>query len=365
MKILHITSELDGGGIERLLYNYSLFISKDFIFDYAICSDTKGILEDKVTERGSAIYHYPKIRTGIIRTVRVLKRIIREGNYDIVQVHADYRSCVALFAAFLAGAKIRIAHSHTFNEPETKITRFKRRIITQITKFFATALFACGSDAGEWTWGTAYAKSRVYLMHNAISYKEYAFNYEQRELLRNELGVKNAFVVGSIGRLCYQKNQEFLLPVIHDVVKKRDDVVFFFIGGGEDEEKLKSFMAEHDLNHKVFFLGVRKDVNKLLDVLDLFVLPSKYEGLPVTLVEAQANGVPALISDTVTKEVLINDNVRYIPLETNLWIKEILHASVLRCNLCEEAFKKTGYEISAEAQRLQEYYDLLKCQKER
>ena len=124
IKVLHVTSELDGGGIERLLYCYSKYMPEGIIYDYAICADREGILEKKCIEMGSSIYHYPRIRHGVVKTIYSLKKIMKQGGYDIVQVHADYRSFIALFAAKLAGVQVRIAHSHIVMNQKITVQRF-------------------------------------------------------------------------------------------------------------------------------------------------------------------------------------------------------------------------------------------------
>lgn len=363
IKVLHVTSELDGGGIERLLYCYSKYMPEGIIYDYAICADREGILEKKCIEMGSSIYHYPRIRHGVVKTIYSLKKIMKQGGYDIVQVHADYRSFIALFAAKLAGVQVRIAHSHTCDEPENSVQRLFRGVFTTITKILATDLFACGEDAGKWVWGRrALFHNKIHIMHNAIEVEGFFFNREIRNELRKKLGVEGKYVIGIVGRLCYQKNQQFILNVLKESLVRLDNVILLLVGDGEDRRDLEEYVVNNELEKNVQFLGVRKDVNELLNAFDLFVLPSKYEGLPVSLIEVQANGLPAIVSDHITKEVQINSNIIYIPLEPTLWKESIENAQSMKREMDITTFLNSGYDIKTESITMFCYYQKL-CQR--
>ena len=193
-------------------------------------------------------------------------------------------------------------------------------------------------------------------MHNAIQLEKYEYNASEREATRKKLNINDKFVIGNVGRLCQQKNQFFLLEVIKLVVYKRTEGMLLLIGRGEDEAYLKEYVELNKLKDNVMFLGVRDDVQVLVNAFDLFVLPSLYEGLPVSMVEVQANGVSVLVSQNVTPEVKINDNVEYIPLSKKRWEEGIISANSTRDWLGKKKVIAAGYDIATESRKLVEKY---------
>jgi len=243
---------------------------------------------------------------------------------------------------------VRIAHAHTCDEPETIKVKLARVFCTFITKMVATDLFACGEEAGRWVWGDLKTNG-VFVMHNAIQTGDFEYDESERDAIRKKLAIDDKFVIGSIGRFCPQKNQMFLLEVFEQVSCDRPNAVLALVGGGEDEVTLKEFVGLKKLEDKVLFLGVRNDVNKLINAFDLFVLPSRYEGLPVTLVEVQVNGLTALVSKNITPEIKINDNIEYISLLKEKWVNAMTFASNNRDMFGREKVVAAGYDIAVES----------------
>ena len=327
MKILYTLPALDGGGIDRLLYDYTIQFPQGIQCDFIVHTDYEGILEKDLKEKGYNIYHIPPLHTNRKKYFAGIKAILKNGNYDIIHVNQGYKGLFFLYYAKKNKIKVRITHSHMAHTPETKKDLFVRKIATCGAKRLATHLFACGNDAAKWMWGEkAFNSGKVYIMKNAIHAEQFSFSSEKREHLRREYNLTDKFVIGNVARFSYQKNHEFLIKVFSEIKKVRDDAVLMLVGRGELEGEVKKQVQDLGLTDSVLFMGVRNDVPDLLNAMDVFVLPSRFEGLPVTLVEIQANGLPAVISANVTKEMALSDDFCFLSLSQSAleWAEVIL-----------------------------------------
>lgn len=356
MKILQITVDLDGGGVDRLLYDYCSRMMPDFHFDFVVTAKSRGLLEQPLEDLGCKIYHIATIHENMKLYIQQLYDIMLHGNYDIVHVHTGYRGILALAIARKAGIPVRIAHAHICSVPETLFQKLVRVVATWIAMREATDLFACGRDAAIWMWGKRAAQNRTLIVPNAIDVSAFQFDSGVRQELREQLGLNERLVVGNVARLAPQKNHLFLLEVFSELIKRRKDAVLMLIGGGELRAELEMKVKQMGLSDNVLFLGVRSDVSRLLNAMDVFLLPSLYEGLPVTLVEVQANGLPAVVSDTVTSEIQLAPNYKVISVEKtpSEWCDEILGLDLERNADLEAVVDRYG--IDAAAKRLKHWY---------
>ncbi|MCD7872664.1 MAG: glycosyltransferase, partial [Clostridiales bacterium] len=211
----------------------------------------------------------------------------------------------------------------------------------------------CGLEAGRF-----WFKNNFYVLHNGIDCDKYAYSNNIKNEVKEELRIKNAFVAGHIGRVYPpQKNHPFLFSVFSRIKKIHPDSVLLCIGA-EKDEYLADLAAEYKIEKDVFFLGERKDVFKLLNAMDVFIFPSFKEGLPVSLIEAQANGLPALVSDSVTDECVINENVNMLSLNDSpeVWAEKALEIGGKRISGGADKLKKSGWDIYECAGRLADYY---------
>lgn len=357
LQILHTIPALDGGGADRILYDYCIRMSDVIHFDFIVHTENQGILEQELQNIGCRIFHIQPLHTNARAYCSNIKNIIKNGKYDIIHVSQGYRGLLMIFYAKKYGIKVRIAHSHMAYIPESIKEHVVRKISTFFVKRYATHLFACGKDAAIWMWGReAYTSGKVHIMTNAIDTERFKYSEEKRDKIRAELRLEDKFVIGNVARFSYQKNHEFLIRVFAEVKKIRKDAVLMLIGRGELEADIKNQVSVLGLNNSVIFMGVRNDVPEILNAIDVFVLPSRYEGLPVTLVEVQANGLPTLVADTVTKEIYINNNVAYLPLNVNCWVGAICRSIKTRINNNSELVKNAGYDITLEALGLLQHY---------
>ena len=220
-----------------------------------------------------------------------------------------------MLAARSEGVPVRVPHGH-MTDPCIEDRSFLQRRMFDVYRFFmtllldscGTALVACGPESGAYLYGKRTFKRRGIILNNGIDLSKYKFDLEMRERKRRELGVENKLVVGHVGRLNYIKNHKFLLDVFAELKKINADAVLLIVGEGEEKEAIEEKARRLGIENSVILTGVRDDVYDLLQAMDVFVFPSLKEGLPVTLIEAQATKLPCLISDTVSRYAKQNES---------------------------------------------------------
>jgi glycosyltransferase involved in cell wall biosynthesis len=363
IKVLHVTSSLNGaGGIQGMILNYYKHMNhKEITFDIIVHGMEEGTLEPIFKTMGSNIYHVIPKSKSIFKNLLQIYRIIKNENYDIIHSHQKYMAIFPLFLAKICGIKVRISHCHSAFEPENFQKKVMRLILSILTKKVATHWFACGKDAGIFMYGKrAWESGRVTVINNAIDTTQFTYNVENRIKWRKELGLEGKFVIGNVARFSYQKNHEFLIKIFADIVKLYKNAVLLLIGTGELEPEIRMQVNEYKLNNSVIFLGERNDVSELLQAMDVFLLPTRYEGLGIVYVESQAAGLPTFASDIVVpKEVGLTELIHFVSLEesTSKWAKEVLkyQETCLRKNTIEE-IKKKGYDIYNESNKLERFY---------
>ena len=364
MKILHITSSLDGGGIARLLYDYCTRMIPDISFDFAITSETKGMLEDELMSYGCKIYRIPQVRKGILKHCRSLSEIMQNGQYDIIHDHSDYRSLFSLIVAKKIGINYRIVHSHLAFVPESNLKKIERKVITKFIIHLSTHLMACGEDAAKWMWGEkTFDSGKVIIMKNAIITEQFLFNNKKRIKLRNELGLENKFVIGNVARFTYQKNHDFLLDIFNETLKRKPNACLLLIGDGELRKDIVSKAERLNIRDKIVFLGTINNVPDYLNVMDVFVLPSRFEGLGIVYVEAQANGLRCFATkDVVPNEANICNMITYLSKDKSAkeWSNEICRCNTDHVKNAEKNIIESGYDINLAVKEIKNFYISLK-----
>lgn len=358
--VLQVCVDLDGGGIDRYLYNYCTRIKK-IDFDFAAVDNKNGILEEPLRKLGFTIYKVPRITKGIRKNYNALKEIMSRKHYDAVHVHLGFYGLLALIAAKRAGVKTRIVHAHIAFVPESFKGRVVRKVLTYITKYFATNLAACGIDAAKWVWGEkTYEDGKVIVHNNAINTSLYKYNSDMRLSVRKDLGITDStLLVGHVGRLCEQKNQKRLVEIFAEIVKQVPDSKLVLLGFREVGYDVDSVISKYGLQEKVMVLGVRNDIPHLLNAMDVFVFPSKYEGLPFTLIETQCNGLHAISASTVSAYVKVSSCVDFLPLQAanEEWAEKSISLSKLGHDpKAVDDVIAGGYDLDVEADKLKEYY---------
>lgn len=350
MRVLMITvARMDKGGIESYLMSLARrFDHRKVQVDFVVHRQEKGCYEEEIAGWGSKIYKLPRLSRHPCRYMCELFRIVRGGQYDIIHRHATASVMwIDLAIAKWAGAKVRIAHSHS-SSWERKWIHFLCR---PLLRHYATDRFACSVLAGKWMYGS----SPCLVMHNSISVEAYRFDRAVRRQIRAELQAEKEKIILHVGRLVPVKNHKWMLQLAETM--KEDRVKFYFAGDGELRSLLEEEVREKGLQERVVFLGQRSDIGGLMAAADVLLLPSQFEGFPVTLVEAQCSGLPCIASASVTEEVNLG-LVEFLSFDLCRWRERILG---LFCSDCarEQAYRQVeqaGYSAGKGAQVMLQYY---------
>lgn len=359
IRVLNMFTVMDRGGAETMVMNYYRHIDRTKVqFDFLVHREKRGAYDDEIERMGGRIYRmcpiYPQNFSRYKRDLRTFFRAHPE--YKIIHSHMSELGYFAFREAERQGVPVRICHAHNaphgFDVKMIMRTYFKKRMMPYLTH-----LFMCGEESGKWLYGEK-NKSRFIMLNNAIDAALYSFDASKREKMRQQLGLTDELVIGHVGRFNPQKNHPFLLDVFAALLKKESDVVLLLVGGGADLPKIQAKAQELGIAERVRFLGVRSDVADLMQAMDVFVFPSLYEGLGIALVEAQAAGLPCVVSDTIPHEAYLTDLVDSEKLSApeEKWAEKILALRAVPRTDRHEEIAAHGFDISTEAVKLQEFY---------
>ena len=363
-KILHIVPALEAGGIENLLFNYCSEgpIYENFQVDF-ITHTESGLIHDLLVKRGFSVFCVTQKKKSFLKNFKEMKEIIRKGNYSIVHVHQTYSSFVALFISKIYKVPVRIVHSHTnmkyCESPVKKVINFIMRCLCCT---FANELWACGCAAGEYLYGT---KKNFYIMPNAIDSSNFiSDDNEDKKRIFDKIGIEdNNIIISQIGRFTYEKNHDFTIKIINEIVKQDSRFLFVFAGDGPLREEIKHKLAKYNLLSRCKFLGNINYVSDLLSVSSVVLLPSLFEGFPVTVVESLFSGTPIICSENISKEVEFSNLCKRLSYDEKLWVERIFEYSRMKDSSkkeCSLYMLSSDYEIK-NARKLicQKYIDLL------
>lgn len=361
IRVLQVLGRLNRGGAESMIMNLFRGVDREkVVFDFVIHTKEHCDFTDEVLRLGGRIYSAPRYNVkNHFAYKKWWNNFFKEhSEYKVIHGHMYSIASIYLKIAKKYGLKT-ISHSHT-SSAKTGFSGMVKRIIQAPLKNIPDWLFACSDNAGRWLYGENVGKRDNYiLLKNAIDSQRYIYTPETAEKIRKELGIEDKFVVGHIGRMFPAKNHPYLLEVFKAFLQKNQNSVLLLVGDGPSRKEIEEKAQSLDISEKVIFTGVRSDVNELLQAMDFFVFPSLYEGLPVTVIEAQATGLRCLISDTVTDEVCITDLVTRYSLNNlpEMWADKIEELSKRkdRDNMSKE-IADSGYDINTTAEWLQNFY---------
>ena len=292
--------------------------------------------------------------------------LYKEEGYDIVHIHADtaYRILIYAIAAKQAGIRRIILHSHSTGvEGKYKSLRRMIHILSRyLLPFFSTEYVACSDVAAKWMFGTT--RRTVKIIYNGVDLTKFRFNQEARLQERKKLGVTKEYLIGHVGRFSYPKNHEYIIKIAAALKQKNvDDFKFLLIGTGPLYDPIKNLAKKLEVEDKMIFFGLSHEVPRLMQAMDLVVLPSRFEGFPLVGIEAQASGLPVIFSDKITKEIQITDNTEFLSISEDSifqWADEIIRLLKMSMNDRETAYtilKNKGYDITETARQFSELYN--------
>ena len=364
IRVLQVIGGMNAGGMETMLMNYYRNINNNEIqFDFLISAKKKCFYEDEINALGGRIYRVTARRKNILKNRKEIRDFFRNNKYDIVEFHQGITYFYPLKVAKKSGVKVRIIHNHGIDRKFLKKFKIYNELYAKKRiNGLATNFFSCSKEVNEQLFTKKTLKrNKVNIINNAIDIEKYKYNEESRKKIRQELNIdEKTKVYGHIGTFTYPKNHNFLIDTFEQLLAIEKNSCLILVGEGPLKNEIKKRIQEKKLEDKVIFLERRNDINKILSAIDIFLFPSVFEGIPLTLIEAQANGLPIIMSNNISNEVLINSNCYKVSLEdTRKWIDKILS---IKLESQEERINKnymmqqSKYNIKQEAIKLANIY---------
>lgn len=359
IKIGHFGTRLEYGGVESVVLNYTSQFSNGVFDNHFITQNINSAECIKLFEsKGFKIHIVTHKRESILKNISDVVKVMKKEKFDIVHAHMTTLNFYILFIAWLFGCKVRISHSHN-NYIETSFaSKVINAVFSLLTRLFATDYFACGIDAAKFMYGSANLK-KTYIMKNAIDSSKFKYNKELRSEMKSNLKLSDKFVIGHIGRFCNQKNHKFIVDIADRLKNTRQDFVVLLIGTGDLYEEINDEVSQRQLDYFFRFVGNTNETYKYYQAMDVFVLPSLFEGLPVVGIEAQYNGLKLLVSDFVDNRMALNDDkVTFLSInDVETWVSELNNIQKdYDRGVNDEVFISAGYDLKTEGHKLELFY---------
>lgn len=359
--ILEIIGKLYIGGAEKVARDIGLYEPAGYQVDYVVFGDEIGAYEAELLEKGCRIYHLASPGEGYRAYVKALRKLIQKNKYDVIHAHTMFSSGWAMWVGKKLGVPVRISHSHSIRgfEKRNWVKNTYENTMRKIILRYATHLVSCGEKAGAWLFGEKAFADRGITVLNGIETGKFAYCEAARAEIREKLNLQERFVVGHVGHLAAVKNQAFLLDILPEIQNRIPNAVLLLLGEGNDRAMLEEKIRAMGLEKCVIMTGNVPDVYRYLSAMDVFAFPSLYEGMPLSIVEVQANGLPCVISDQVPKDVFLTDLIYPVSLQDKAaWVRNI-------CKVCREKpeqyaqiMAKTGFDTRAMVEKIYKLYEV-------
>lgn len=356
IRILQVVTYMGRGGLETMLMNYYRHIDRSQVqFDFLVHRGFIADYDQEIMDLGGRIYRLPRLNPMSVQYQKTLRSFFeKHREYQVVHSHLDCMAGIPLKEAKAHGVPVCIAHAH--NNNQTKDGKYLLKLLYKrnIPKF-ADFLFACSQEAGEWMYGGR----PFWILNNAIDAPAYVYDESTRQKARRELGIsEDSLLVGHVGRFAPQKNHLMLIKIMASLKNKCRDSKLLLVGTGEGLDSVKAEVRSLGLQNDVIFAGLRTDVPDLLQAMDVFLFPSLFEGLGMAAIEAQAAGLPCIISDGVSTECKKTDLVIQKKLADgpDAWADQIVRLSSKHRQNTLDQVTNAGFNVNVEAQKLQDFY---------
>lgn len=358
IRVLHVIGIMNRGGAEAMIMNLYRNIDRDKVqFDFVENTQEEGIYENEILSLGGRIFHCPKFNGNVFSYMKWWDKFFDEHKNEYDWVHGHIGSTAAMYLASAKKHGIRtIAHSHSTYTKSFSLKQFQYQVLSYPTRFIADCFFACSEEAGTSRYGK---KTQFHIVRNAIDTEMFKYDSKLRESARKELGIdRETTVFGHVGRFTSEKNHSFILQIFKCILT-HENAVLLLVGDGPLRKTIEKEAEDRSIDKQVKFLGVREDIPALMNCMDVMIFPSVYEGLPVTLVEAQCTGLHCLISDCISDEcVLTEDLITYMSLEEAAcaWADKAIRMSTYERYSHSDNIAKAGFDIKENAKWLQNFY---------
>lgn len=327
LRVLHVFGKMDRGGAESMLMNIYRHINRNLIqFDFVVHSPDDSAYDSEVDALGGKIYYAPRYAGWNHFAYCEWWDYFYETHPEYTITHSHIRSTANIILRYARKhGSFTIAHSHSTSNGRGISAAVKKVFQNGINKY-ADARFACTNEAGKWLFGNY----TYHIINNAIDSSLFIYDSRRREVIRHALSLTDQFVIGHVGRFVDVKNHGFLVDLFQDIHEKLPNAKLLLVGDGPLKYEIEQKVSALDLSDAVIFAGERSDVPDLMLAMDVFLFPSKFEGLPLTLIEAQASGLYCIVSDTITRNAAVTDLVEYISLlvSKEIWTQKVLDHSI-------------------------------------
>lgn len=366
-RVLQIMGGLKRGGLETFAMNIYRSIDRSEIqFDFLLTQVVGGDYEEEAKSMGANIYHLPARNKGYKAYRKALDDFFRE-HHDYIAIHEHISSLTSIEPAYYAkkyGIPVRIFHSHSSSIQKSLRLHWVHTILHYLNKpkvhSYATHYLGCSDKALDWMYKYTGVRSRALMVNNGIDCEQYAFKKNVRAEVRKEFSIDaDDFVIGHVGRFIPLKNQGFLVDIVDELHKTMSSAKLLLVGEGDTMDEIKAKVSDKGLEKSVIFTGVRSDVARLMQAMDIFVMPSWFEGLPVSLVEAQAAGLPVVASESISHDSDITENILFKSINESVeeWVESIVKWKE-KCGRPNniEKIKKAGFDSKTTVKQLVKIY---------
>lgn len=370
IRVMQVMGHMAGGGVEATIMNHYRHIDRSRVqFDFVVDADSTVVPADEITNLGGRIFTVPPYKH-MVQYLKECELLFADKKPDIVHSNINALSVFPLLAAKRAGVRVRIAHSHSTANPREYAKTALKNVLRPFSKLNPTHLVGCSTDSARWLFGeNAILKSEVHIVKNAIDLERFRYRSSVRSSARTSLRIdEDTVVVGQIGRFCFQKNQLFTLEIFAELLKSNPNSLLLLVGDGEQRRHIETKIQELGIEQHVRLLGQRADVDALYQVFDVLAFPSTYEGLPLTAIEAQAEGLPIVLSTEISNEVsIIPELLHPMSLDGSpkAWAQALLSSAAQNINrekLDISPLINAGYEIQQSADSLTSWYTQIAAQ---
>lgn len=359
IKVLQIGVSSYPGGVENATMNYFRSLNRERVcFDF-VCMEDSLAYSEEIQRTGGKIYYLPSPKDHMLQFARELRDVINGGHYDVV--HVNMLSAVNLLPVLFSQntyAKRIVAHAHNSGLPRGGMKKAAHYVLKPLIPLLTKEWMACSPEAAEWLFGK-HNVPKVRIMNNAIDFERFRFNSEVRKRMRKQYGLDESIpVIGHVGRFNEEKNHQFLLRIFQQVKRLKPDAMLLLVGAGPLQEPVRQQAARMGLSDSVIFVGGVEDTSPYYQMMDVFCLPSVFEGLGIVAIEAQASGLPCVCSMGVPQTAILTEEARRLALDDEkAWVCQT-HSMLAqgRTESAEKNVQQAGYHIVLEAAKLEKYY---------
>lgn len=356
IRVAQIMGKLWSGGVEMVVFNYYRAIDKSkFQFDFYYDADSTVAPPQELIDMGARFIEVPPYQQ-LPLYLKTLKKHFEENKYVIVHSHINTLSVFPLYVAWKCGVPVRIAHNHSVPGGENWRRTALKSILKKFALVFPTDYLACSEKAGRWLFGNKnYDSGKVIVIKNAVDFSRFQPNMDLKSQLVDKLGLSGKLVIGCIGRFTFAKNHKFLIEIFEEIKKQQKKAILLLVGGGELDKVLHKIVTEKGLKDYVIFAGQVSNPENYYTLCDVVVVPSVFEGLSLTTIEAQIARVPVVISEAVPDEAVISNGCRRVMLTDSVeqWSKSIIDSVGKKVFLDE---RSNNYDMSKAVRRLEKLY---------